>query len=616
MTWSVVSFGAGAPGSGLIGASSPGLGRLAALGLPTPPGFVLAIDGWPTQRVDEDLEQMIWSAVVERISQLEQATDRRLSDRERPLLLSVRSSARAPVPGRNHTILNLGLDAPAHAAIAEQHGERFAAELELRFLQSFGAVVHGMDGGDGGRLEAQLEAARDRFGGPDGLAMPGTALAQLRTALNRLWSIDDDEVTRRFVRRAAIAPATTGLEVVVQAMVFGNLPGGRSGSGVVYSRNPLSGSPEPHGGFAIGHQGTGSGSGRPAEQPIAALRTTFPDVAEDLEGALALVETELRDMCEVDFTVEQARLSVLRVRPGRRSRPAAVRIAVDLVDEGILDVDAALDRIPTSALARLQAPVLAAGQALDVLGRGAPAAPGVAVGRLAVDVASALDLVDRGEPVVLVRPETTPADLEAMLECSAVVTAIGGVDSHAAVVARGIGRPAVCGVADLQIDERGRGVRFGATTVAEGESVVVDGTTGTVIAGGARLVPAMPDLRTARVLDWLAERRGRVALVADVESATVVRSADDLVDLAPDSSEPLVLEEDVDAPDPAARLEELVASIRRSALGAPLYLRLPDLQTVGDVRPPIAPWSGVVADPESWAAQLVAARIRFREPRR
>lgn len=616
MTWSVVSFGAGSPRSGLVGASSPGLWRLAALGLPTPPGFVLAIDGWPTQRVDDDLEQMIWSTVVERISHLEQATGRRLSDPDRPLLLSVRSSARAPVPGRNHTILNLGLDQPAHAAVAAQHGDRFAAELELRFLQSFGAVVHGMDADDAGPLEERLATARDRFCGPDRPAVPHTALAQLRMALNRLWSIDDDEVTRRFVRRAAIAPTTTGLELVVQAMVFGNLPGERSGSGVVYSRNPLSGSPEPHGGFAAGHQGTGSGSGRPAEQPIVALRTTFPDVAEDLEGALALVETELRDMCEVDFTVEDARLSVLRVRRGRRSRPAAVRIAVDLVDEGILDVDAALDRIPTSALARLQAPVLAAGQALDVLGSGAPAAPGVAVGRLALDAAAALDLVDRGEPVVLVRPETTPADLEAMLECSAVVTAIGGVDSHAAVVARGIGRPAVCGVDTLRIDERARVVTFGGHQVAEGESVVVDGTGGAVLAGGARLVPAMPDLRTARVLDWLAERRGRAELVAAVASATVVRAPDDLVGLAPESTTALVLEEDPDAPDPSVRLTEMVGAIRRAGLGVPLYLRLPDLQTVGDVRPPAAPWAGVVADPEAWAAQLVAARIPVRAPHR
>nr|MBF6618860.1 pyruvate, phosphate dikinase [Patulibacter sp.] len=439
MTWSVVSFGAGGSGagSGLVGARGAGLWRLAALGLPTPPGFVLRIDGWPTQPVDEELEQLIWSTVVERISHLEQATGRRLSDPDRPLLLSVRSSARAPVPGRNHTILNLGLDAPARAAVAGQRGERFASELELRFLQSFGAVVHGIEGDDGGSVDEQLLAARARLGGANGATVPDTALGQLRTAINRLWSIDDDELTRRFARRAAIATSTTGLELVVQAMVFGNLPGGRSGSGVVYSRNPLSGTPEPHGGFAAGHQGTGSGSRQPAEQPIAAFRATFSDVAEDLDDALALIETELRDMCEVDFTVEDGRLSVLRVRSGRRSRPAAVRIAVDLVDEGILDVDAALDRIPTSALARLQAPVLAAGQELDLLARGAPAAPGIVVGRLALDAAAAFDLVDRGHAAVLVRPETTPADLEAMLECSAVITAIGGVDSHAAVAETG-----------------------------------------------------------------------------------------------------------------------------------------------------------------------------------
>ncbi|MBF6619235.1 MAG: hypothetical protein ITG02_03275, partial [Patulibacter sp.] len=165
---------------------------------------------------------------------------------------------------------------------------------------------------------------------------------------------------------------------------------------------------------------------------------------------------------------------------------------------------------------------------------------------------------------------------------------------------------------DLRIDERARQVAFGATSVAEGDSVVVDGTRGAVIAGDARLVPAMPDLRTARVLDWLAERRGRVALVASIESATVVRSPADLAGLDPGSTVPLVLDEDPDAPDPAARLDELVVLIRRAGLVAPLYLRLPDLQAVGDVRPPAASWAGLVGDPDSWAAQLVAARIPVR----
>jgi len=610
--WRAVSFAGGTAGPSLRRSSGDVLPRLAALGLPTPPGFTLSVEDRPADATAADVAAAMWCDVVERLSAVERATGRRLGDPDQPLLLAVRVGA-PDVPGRTNTILNLGLDAPVLAALVEREGERFAAELELRFLRSFAAVVHGVPESSAPRADdpaAAAAAVRDDLDARGLPPVPDAPPDQLRAALRAAWDRYDDEAGRRFRRVADPTSgdaAVTAVTVTVQAMALGNRDDGRSGSGVAFSRDPSTGSPDPRGDFRRGAQGVGTGGAGDEPQQLDVLRAGLPDQADALNVALALVETELRDACEVDFTVEAGELSILRARPARRSRLAAVRIAVDLVDEGLLDVAAALDRIPTSAMARLQRPVLARGQALDVVGRGTAASPGIAVGRIALDPATALDLVDDGDPVVLVRPETTPADLGAMLECVAVVTEQGGHASHAAVVARGLGRPAVCGVDELWVDARRGRATVGDRELAAGDTVTVDGTTGMVVAGAARLVPALPDLRVARVLAWAAERQGPPIGPAPAD-AVVVRAPDRV---PRDRSAVVVVEEDPDVADPATLLRRTAEAVVVAGVTA-RYLRLPDPSVPADLRPPDVGWDGLVADPGSWAAQLVAGRLRPR----
>jgi pyruvate,orthophosphate dikinase len=322
-----------------------------------------------------------------------------------------------------------------------------------------------------------------------------------------------------------------------------------------------------------------------------------------------VLEASYRDMCDVEFTIESGRLWILQARVGQRSGPAAVLIATDMVDEGLIDIETAIERIPVAALEELQAPVAARGQELDVIARGVPASPGTAIGQAVFDAGRAEELVNAGHDVVLVRPETSPSDIVGMIAADGIVTAAGGRASHAAVVARGIGLPAVCGIDGLQIDAaRGRAVLPSGETLHEGDVITVDGTAGVVMLGAANLVPPQPDERVARLLSWCDERAR--APVVDAAPAGFVRVTS--VEEAQAAGERVLVDVPWEGADSLVVLQDVCGALLDAEPPRRLALAVPEALRGGDLRPPPAPWEAIVATPRSsWAARLLSARIRL-----
>ncbi|MCK9248318.1 MAG: pyruvate, phosphate dikinase [Solirubrobacteraceae bacterium] len=606
------AFDSGVDNAALLGGKGASLARMTGLGLPTPPGFTITTDGWRAFHAEGGMPDAIRDELAERIAGLERTLDRRFGGDERPLLVSVRSGAPISMPGMMDTVLNLGLNERSVAGLAAATGdEAFAWTVHLRFLRMFASVVRGVpeaeladvDAGlTGADAVAALQAAiAERSGGP----VPDDAVEQLHEAVMAVWRSWDGRRARRY-RKFARIPDDLGTAVTVQAMVFGNQDD-RSGTGVVFTRDPTTGTPEAYGDYLPRAQGEDIVAGGHDTLPLDTMRATLPGAYDDLVEALALIEAEYRDMCDVEFTVEGGKLWILQARPGQRGGAAALRIAVDLVDEGLVSVEEALDRIPASAMERLQAPVFARGQALDVIGSGTPASAGAACGRAVFDADRAQELAADGAPVILVRPETSPEDIAGMIACSGIVTAVGGRTSHAAVVARGIGRPAICGVDALVVDPAARRARFGDREIVEGDVIALDGGTGEVVAGEVELVPALPDARVARVLQWADERRPVELLTAVPDGATVVTGPDDVPD---DVDGPVLLELEWEGEQTTTLLERTVTALRREG-DPPLLLRLPDVIGDGDLRLPAARWTAfVVTDPEGWPARLLAGRVR------
>lgn len=605
-------FGSGVVSPALLGGKGASLARMTDLGLPTPPGFTIATDGWRAYHEQQRIPDSIEAELVDRIADLETQLDRRFGDAERPLLVSVRSGAPVSMPGMMDTVLNLGLNATSVEGLAEATDRPFAWAVYTRFVRMFAVVVRGIESSvldavtdgveDGPEAVAALQRViAERSGSP----VPEEAEAQLRESVVAVWRSWDSRRAKRY-RRYAQIPDDLGTAVTVQAMVFGNQDGD-SGTGVVFTRDPTTGSPTAYGDFLPRAQGEDIVSGAHSTLPLDEMRTTMPEAYAELESSLALIEASYCDMCDVEFTVESGRLWILQARPGQRSGPAALRIAVDLVDDALITVEEALDRIPASAMDRLQAPVFASGQDLDVIGRGTPASPGATVGVAAFDADRAQELAAEGRHVVLIRPETSPEDISGMIACSGIVTAVGGRTSHAAVVARGIGRPAICGVGGLLVDPEARRATFDGREIVEGAAVALDGTAGLVVAGEAQLVPAQPDPRAARVLQWSDERRG-VRIVREAPAdVTVVREPEDV----PGILDPprALIEIEWEGEQTTSVIEDLVGRLL-DAGATELMLQLPERLGDGDLRLPDGPWSTFVGDPDGWSTRLLAARVR------
>ncbi len=520
----------------LLGGKGAGLAEMTNIGIPVPPGFTisasLCIDWIKTRTLHPRLRPQVDTA----LQRLEAATGRAFGDSANPLLVSVRSGAAVSMPGMMETILNLGLNDATIEGLRRQSGNAaFAHDSYRRFVQMYGSVVHDVPKSE---FEHRLEARKRRAGvtrdidlpADDLLALAGEYKAVVREKtgqpfpedpMDQLWgavqAVFESWHTRRAqdYRRLHQVPETLGTAVNVQAMVFGNM-GENSGSGVAFTRDPSTGERRLYGEYLLNAQGEDVVSGARTPHPISDLRETMPQVYRELERAAQTLERHFRDIQDLEFTIEAGTLYLLQTRRGQRTGHAAVRIACEMVDEGLISEEEAVARVPPNDLDQLLHPTIDPGQELELLATGLPASPGAASGTVVFDADTAERLGRQGEPVILVRRETSPEDFHGMVLARAILTARGGMTSHAAVVARGMGTPCVAGAQALDIDEAATQFTAGNRVVRAGDWITLDGGTGRVYLGQARLIEAELSGDFTRLLGWADQARHlRVRVNAD-----------------------------------------------------------------------------------------------------
>ncbi len=524
----------------VLGGKGANLAEMTHLGIPVPPGFTisakLCVRYLREGRLPEGLDQEVRAAMA----RVEEATGKRFGEGEDPLLVSVRSGAKLSMPGMMDTILNLGLTSRTAEALARRTGNaRFAYDSYRRLVQMYGGVVFGIKGADGrdpfDQALSDLKAERGVRRDIDLAAEDLRDLAETFKALvlreagrpfpedpwEQLWgaieAVFKSWNTRRAVeyRRVHHIPDDLGTAVNVMAMVFGNM-GDDCATGVAFTRNPSTGEPGLFGEFLTNAQGEDVVAGIRDPEPIADMRARLPQAYAELEAACRTLERHFRDMQDVEFTVERGRFYMLQTRTGKRTAHAAVRIAVDMVREGLIEPREAVRRVEPDQVHQLLHPTLDPAADLEVLTTGLPASPGAAVGHVVFDADQAAARGAKGEPVILVRRETSPDDFHGMVQAQAILTARGGMTSHAAVVARGMGKCCVAGVRELEIDEAAGLMRVNGRTVRAGDWLTVDGSTGRVILGKARLVEPELGGEFATLMGWADElRRLRVRANAD-----------------------------------------------------------------------------------------------------
>jgi pyruvate, orthophosphate dikinase len=473
----------------LIGGKAASLVELTGLGLRVPPAFVITTEVWRDHRATGHLAATTVRAIDDAVAGLEAATGRRFGGTADPLLLSVRSGGAASMPGMMDTLLDVGFGPGTRAALAATADDGFARRCHARFLAGYATVVLGTDVPGSDDPDALAAALAGRI--------PDDPEAQLRAAVEAVLRSWDNERAQAYREHQGI-DHDLGTAVVVQAMVFGDR-GPASGSGVAFSRHPDTGAPGLCGDFLPGAQGPDVADGGHRPLAIDALARIAPRAFADLERAIARIEALERDLVDVELTVEEGDLYLLQHRPGARAAAAAVRVAVDLVDEGWLSVAEAIGRVPPAQLA-LASRATVAPRAGEPLATGLGACPGVAVGEVCL---SADHVAEHGGPVVLVRAETSPEDVVGMTASAGVLTAKGGLVSHAALLARELDLPAVVGVVELEIDEVAGTITVGRRRLREGDLVTVDGATGRVHAGQVDVVQPAPSEHLARFRRWL-----------------------------------------------------------------------------------------------------------------
>ncbi|MGW7134610.1 pyruvate, phosphate dikinase [Streptomyces bobili] len=495
--------------AGLLGGKGANLAEMTRLGLPVPPGFTITTEACRAFLASGGEPPGMWEEVSSHLSAVEAAAGRLLGQPDDPLLLSVRSGARFSMPGMMETILDIGLNDESVLGLAKVSGsERFAWDSYRRLVQMFGTTVMGVDAShferaiallkdvravpddvhlDAGDLAQLVETYKNLIHLETGEYFPQSPAEQLRRAVLAVFQSWNGERARLYRRREHI-PDDLGTAVNVQRMVFGNL-GPDSGSGVAFTRDPATGRPGLYGDYLANAQGEDVVAGIRNTVPLDELGRLNPDAFARLRAHMETLERHYRDLCDIEFTVERGTLWMLQTRVGKRTAEAAFAIAAALADEGLITPDDGLARVNGESLARLMFPRFDVSASGDPLAHGIPASPGAAVGAAVFDSAEAVRRAAAGEKVVLVRQETTPDDLPGMIAAQAVLTSRGGKTSHAAVVARGMGKVCVCGAEELSVDLGGR--RFttpDGTVVEEGTVLSVDGTAGAVYAGPVALV--------------------------------------------------------------------------------------------------------------------------------
>jgi pyruvate,orthophosphate dikinase len=526
MTRYVYRFGGGvtdgeAGNKVLLGGKGANLAEMASIGLPVPPGFTVSTEMCARYYAEgESFPDSLRAEVAEGLAHIERVTGKSFGAAADPLLVSVRSGARVSMPGMMDTVLNLGLNDETVEGLAAVSGDRrFAWDSYRRFIQMYSDVVLGLDHG---RFEEALEIAKEdkgvhldtELGAEDwrrltaaykdlveelsGRPFPADPMQQLWGAVGAVFGSWNADRAKTYRRLNAI-PHDWGTAVNVQAMVFGNM-GETSATGVAFTRNPSTGERAFYGEYLINAQGEDVVAGIRTPQYLtlaareaagakaASMEETMPTVYAELARVFDLLERHYRDMQDIEFTVERGTLWMLQTRSGKRTAKAALRIAVDMAQEGLISEAEAVLRVDPSALDQLLHPTLDPSAERNVIAKGLPASPGAASGAAVFDADSAEKRAGLGEKVILVRVETSPEDIHGMHAAQGILTARGGMTSHAAVVARGMGRPCVSGAGSISIDLSARVMRIGAREVREGEWLTLDGSTGEVMLGAVPTV--------------------------------------------------------------------------------------------------------------------------------
>jgi pyruvate,orthophosphate dikinase len=533
-------------GRELLGGKGVGLAEMTQLGVPVPAGFTITTDACRAYmaaggQVPEGLDDEVSS----HIAALEERTGKRFGEESEPLLVSVRSGAAISMPGMMDTILNLGLNDVATAQLgATTANERFALDSYRRLIQMYGEVVDGIDGHRFEQALADLKAARgvaqdvdltaedlgalvDTFNAiyeeGTGGRFPQDAREQLRRAYRAVFDSWNAPRAQVYRRTYGISD-DIGTAVNVVQMVFGNR-GESSGTGVCFTRNPSTGEKRLYGEFLLNAQGEDVVAGIRTPEPIDQMRETMPEAFEQLVETLDRLEAHYRDMQDIEFTVEEGKLYLLQTRTGKRTAAAALRTATEMVDEGLISREEAVARIDPDQLDQLLHPMIDPKATFEVAARGLNASPGAASGAIVLDADTAEERGKAGDDVVLVRWETTPDDIHGLIQARGVLTAHGGMTSHAAVVARGMGKPCVAGCEGLSIDYPTGVVTIGEHELRAGDVITIDGGSGSVIIGAVPLVPPAIDENFGTILGWADDlRRLRVRANADTpEDATKAR---------------------------------------------------------------------------------------------
>ena len=553
----VYSFGGGSAAGdatmkNLLGGKGANLAEMSSLGLPVPPGFTVTTDACNHYYAQGGAyPQGLAEQVSAGMAEVERLTGKRFGDPANPLLVSVRSGARASMPGMMDTVLNLGLNDSTVEGLAALAGDpRFAFDCYRRFIQMYSNVVLGLDHH---MFEEILDDRKDMLGvtvdtalGADdwrslvveykalvqrerGAPFPQSPEDQLWGAIGAVFASWNND-RAKFYRRMHDIPDAWGTAVNIQSMVFGNM-GETSATGVAFTRDPSNGDGRLYGEFLINAQGEDVVAGIRTPQPLTiaareamgdkapSMEEAMPEVFAEFQAAVGKLERHYRDMQDVEFTVERGKLYILQTRNGKRTARAALKVAVDLASEGVISREEAIGRVDPASLDQLLHPTIDPDAPRDIIAAGLPASPGAATGRIVFTADAAERQWASGEKVILVREETSPEDIRGMDAARGIVTARGGMTSHAAVVARGMGRPCVSGAGELQIDARAGEMRARGRVFRAGDIITIDGARGEVLAGEVAMVEPELSGDFATLMTW-ADGARRLRVRANAETAT------------------------------------------------------------------------------------------------
>jgi pyruvate,orthophosphate dikinase len=519
----------------LLGGKGAGVAEMTRAGMPVPPGFTITTETCRQYYAGgKKFPDGLWEQVLEALKDVEKQTGKGFGDPKNPLLVSVRSGAKFSMPGMMDTVLNLGLNQATLNGLARlTDDERFALDSYRRFVQMYGKIVRGIDGEifeaalsgaknmSGVKTDHELSAAQlrkvvDSFKGEyrkqTGGDFPDDPLVQLRGAIEAVFSSWN---TNRAIayRRSEKIPDDLGTGVNIQTMVFGNM-GGDSGTGVAFTRNPISGGRELYGDYLGNAQGEDVVAGIRDTEPIAALKKKMPRVYREFEDYAAKLEAHYKDAQDLEFTIENGKLYMLQTRSAKRTGEAAVKIAVAMVREGVISKEEAIARVEPRQVEQLLHPRVDPNAKADPIGKGVPASPGAATGQAVFDADTAEQWGKEGKAVILVRVETNPSDVHGMIAAKGILTSTGGTASHAALVARGMGRPCIVGANQIDVDLRTREFTTRGVTIRQGDEITIDGSTGNVFRGRVATIEPKPSADFKTLLGW-ADRIRRLQVWAN-----------------------------------------------------------------------------------------------------